>query len=124
MISADDIVKVVQRWDGLFAVGVCNLTHCLCHDVENARSRASDLKLAVNLAIPAIRENALREALTDNPVSEERLKKIRETAAEWSFAGPSEQMVQDLLALIDHLRAQVAWMAREQDRPAVQPPLG
>ena len=120
-MNTDDLVKVEEGTDDyIWCVVVCNGEEIDIDSRNDAESTAKKIRASLHAAYPVIRESVLSEALQDAPVSEERLLEIRGFAIGLTGFDVAEQLrttvevITDAVTLIDHLRAQVAWLAREQ----------
>lgn len=84
---------------------------------EGAESDVVIMRKRVAAAIAQDRRDGWAFALSDPPVSEGREAEIRESYAKAVRLSPAldDPAVRDLLALLDHAKATIAWMSHERD---------
>lgn len=119
MITAESLIDIMVKDDGVlrYRVMVGKKQVAMAGTARSAEDKAAKIARFLEPAIPLIHEAALLGSLKDCPVDNKRLAEIRVVAVELlELDEPRFNAAEmaDLLRIIDHQRAVIALMARDQ----------
>lgn len=114
MITAEELITITEYGDVL--VGGVRVGSISGYQREKKeKERRTRLANIIRPAIAAVWQDATLEAMKDCPISDDRLTDLRKHVDRAELQVPGAmQSFRDLLAIIDHQKAVIALMARDQ----------